>query len=295
MPADGAPKLSHNDILRFEDLHRIASHSVSLGIEKIRITGGEPLVRKGLVSFLHSLTTISDLKEVVLTTNGMLLRETARDLRRARVQRLNVSLDSLKPETFAMITRGGDLKKALDGIAAAEEAGFPPPKINMVVMRGINDSEVLKFAELTLHKAYTVRFIEYMPTMKETNWKSLCVTGREILERIERSYSLVPLNATDMAGPARNFRIPGAAGTIGIITPISKPFCNTCNRIRISATGLAKGCLFASAGVDLKPYLGCDEELKEILGQIIRHKPAQHQLLNPQFAHTPFAMTQIGG
>jgi cyclic pyranopterin phosphate synthase len=157
MPAEGVAKLSHHDILSFEDLQRIAVQSIALGIEKIRVTGGEPLVRRGVVSFLAKLAAIRGLKEMVLTTNGLLLREMAAELRRAGVQRLNVSLDSLNPETFATITRGGDLKQALDGIDAAEEAGFPPVKINMVVMRGINDGEVLDPAQAlhrTLHRVH---------------------------------------------------------------------------------------------------------------------------------------------
>jgi cyclic pyranopterin phosphate synthase len=296
MPPDGVSKLSHNDILSFEDLHRIARQSVALGIEKIRVTGGEPLVRKDVVGFLATLATIEGLKEMVLTTNGLLLREMAADLRRAGVQRLNVSLDSLSRETFSMITRGGDLNKVLDGIAAAEEAGFPPVKLNVVVMRGINDSEVLDFAALTLSKPYAVRFIEYMPTMMEPGTISHCVTGREILEQVARRYPLLPLSDCDTAGPARSFKIIGAAGTIGVITPMSSKFCESCNRIRITASGRAKGCLFDSEGVDLKPFLQCNnDKLREILYRIMREKPAHHMLLDSDPSRKPFAMAEIGG
>jgi len=296
MPPEGIPKLTHNDILSYEDLHRIARQAVGLGLDKIRITGGEPLVRKGVVGFLEKLATIAGLTELVLSTNGVLLRQMARDLRCAGVQRLNVSLDSLKPETFARITRGGDLQQVLDGLDAAEQAGFPPVKINMVVMRGINDAEVLDFAALTLRKACTVRFIEYMPTMLEPEWRSLWVPGRELLERVERRYPLRPLDAADRAGPARNFRIAGAAGTLGVITPISHHFCDRCNRIRITATGMAKGCLFAGHGVDLKPYLRAgDEVLREVLRQVVTRKPVWHNLLAAQPPYSPFAMAHIGG
>ena len=296
MPPEGIPKLSHNDILSFEDLYRIAEQAVELGLNKIRVTGGEPLVRKGVVGFLEKLAAMPGLTELVLTTNGVLLPEMAADLRRAGVQRLNVSLDSLKPETFARITRGGNLQRVLDGLDAAEQAGFPEVKINMVVMRGVNDDEVLDFAALTLRKACAVRFIEYMPTMLAPDWRSLWVPGRELLERIERQYSLQPLNAAERAGPARNFRIAGAAGTVGIITPISHRFCDRCNRIRITATGLAKGCLFAGDAVDLKPYLRAgDEALRAVLLQVVTRKPMSHNLLAAQPAHSPFAMAQIGG
>jgi len=296
MPPEGIPKLTHSDILSYEDLHRIARQAVGLGLDKIRITGGEPLVRKGVVGFLERLATIAGLTELVLSTNGVLLRQMARDLRRAGVQRLNVSLDSLKPETFARITRGGDLQQVLDGLDAAELAGFPPVKINMVVMRGINDAEVLDFAALTLRKACTVRFIEYMPTMLDPEWHSLWVPGRELLERIERRYALRPLDVTDRAGPARNFRIVGAAGTLGVITPVSHHFCDRCNRIRLTATGMARGCLFAGYGVDLKPYLRAgDEALREVLRQVVTRKPVWHNLLAAQPAYSPFAMAHIGG
>ncbi len=295
MPADGVPKLSHGEMLSYEELLRVAREAVFLGIEKIRITGGEPLVRKGLVGFIEQLAAIPGLKELVLTTNGLLLREMALSLRRAGVQRLNISLDSLKPKTFAEITRGGELHRALDGIAAADEAGFPPVKINMVVMGGVNDNEVLDFAALTLQRACTVRFIEYMPINKEPGWASLSIAGSEILARIGSRYKLVPLVGTEMAGPARNFKIHGAAGAIGIITPISGHFCDSCNRIRVTAAGLVRSCLFAEEGVDLKEYLRSadDGKLQGILRRVVTGKPGRHHLANEE--HAAFAMSQIGG
>lgn len=296
MPPEGICKVAHDDILSFEDLYRIAVQAVTLGLDKIRVTGGEPLVRKGVVGFLEKLAAIPGITELALTTNGMLLRQMAADLRRVGVQRLNVSLDSLKPEVFAQITRGGDLQQVLDGLAAAEDAGFPPAKLNMVVMRGVNDAEVLDFAALTLRKAYTVRFIEYMPTMRAPDWHALWVPGSEVLQRIEQQYQVRRLNATEHAGPARNFQILGAAGSVGVITPISHHFCDHCNRIRVAATGIAKGCLFSSTGVDLKPYLCAgDEVLKEALRAIVTRKPARHHLLTSHSTYSSFAMAQIGG
>jgi cyclic pyranopterin phosphate synthase len=234
MPAHGIPKLSPHEILSYEDLSRIALEAVSLGMEKIRITGGEPLVRKGLIGFLENLSGIPGLKELVLTTNGLLLGEMAVALRRAGVQRLNVSLDSLKPITFAAITRGGDLQAVLAGIAATEAVGFPPVKLNVVVMRGGNDDEVLDFAALTVGKAHTVRFIEYMPTGSADGWNSLYVSGDEILQRITSRYALSPLESVQRVGPARNFRISGAAGVIGIITP-----CRTIFAVIATVSGSA--------------------------------------------------------
>jgi cyclic pyranopterin phosphate synthase len=293
MPSEGIPRLQHGEMLSYEELHRIASEAVSLGIEKIRITGGEPLVRKGLLGFIERLAAIPGLKELVLTTNGIMLREMALPLRRAGVQRLNISLDSLTPTTYAAITRGGDLGKVLDGIAAAEEAGFSTVKINMVVMRGVNDAELLDFAALTLRKPYTIRFIEYMPTLQDSDWSTRALQGGEILERLGREYQLLPLVSAEMAGPSRNFKISGAAGAIGIITPISGHFCNSCNRIRVTATGLVRGCLFADGTVDLKPYLRGSENGG--LHRIVVEKPGRHHLAEDDGKHGAVAMSRIGG
>lgn len=296
MPPEGVPKLCHSDVLSYEEMYRIASESVSLGIEKIRLTGGEPLVRKGIVGFVKELSSIPSLKEIALTTNGTLLTEMAAPLREAGVHRLNVSLDSLKPEVFATISRGGDVRRVLDGITAAETAGFPPVKINMVVMRGINDDEVLDFAEMTFQADRGVRFIEYMPAIKDSNWKSLCVSGNEILERIGKRHTLTALPRSTMAGPAKKYQIAGAKGTIGIITAMSDHFCQSCNRIRVTASGMARGCLFGDSATDLKPALRCEDDrrLGEVLRQIILDKPLRHKLdENANLSWT--AMSQIGG
>lgn len=297
MPAGGVAKLRHGELLSYEELHRVAVACVASGIEKIRITGGEPLVRKGLVGFLERLSGISGLKELVLTTNGMLLGELALPLRRAGVARLNISLDSLEPENFARITRGGDLARVLDGIAAAEQAGFPPVKINMVVMRGVNDDELLRFAALSIDKPYTVRFIEYMPTLRDHGWNAQCMAGGEILQRIAERYPLLPLVGTETAGPARNFKIQGAAGAIGIITPISGHFCDSCNRIRVTATGMVRGCLFADHGVDLKPVLASADPglLRETVRRIVAGKPGRHHLAEEGAEKSRVNMSRIGG
>lgn len=296
MPPEGIPKLAHNDILSFEELYRIAAQAIKLGLDKIRVTGGEPLVRKGVVGFLAKLAAIPGLNELVLTTNGILLSQMAAELRCAGVQRLNVSLDSLRPDTFARVTRGGELRRVLDGLEAAEQSGFPPPKINMVVMRDVNDDEVLDFAALTVHKQYSVRFIEYMPILQDPEWRSLWVSGDEVLKRIEQRYFLQRLSTPGHAGPARNFRITGGTGTLGIISPISHRFCEGCNRIRITATGRAKGCLFGGEEVDLRPYLhGDDEALRDVLHQVVARKPLRHNLLPGQPVRATFAMAHIGG
>ena len=187
MPADGVPWLPRGGILSYEELFLVARTAVSLGIEKIRVTGGEPLIRKGILGFLARLGGIPGLRQLVLTTNGLLLKEMAEPLKRTGVQRLNISIDSLVPETFRGITRGGDVSRVHSGIAAAEAAGFPI-KLNMVVMRGVNDPEVVDFAALTLDKPYAVRFIEFMPSSADTDWQSMVVPGREILDRISKRF-----------------------------------------------------------------------------------------------------------
>ena len=297
MPAEGVQKLPHDEILSFEQMRRIARVAVSLGIEKIRITGGEPLVRANLVQFLGQLAAIDGLRELVLTTNGLLLRKYAHDLRSAGVQRLNISLDSLRPETFSALTRGGNLEKALDGFAAAEEAGFPPPKINTVVIRGMNDDELMDFAAMTLQSPRQVRFIEYMPTTTAPDWSSAYVSGDEILSKLREVYELEALPGADSAGPASVYRIPGAPGTIGVITPISNHFCASCNRLRITASGVIKGCLFEAHGLSLKPYLDrSEDELREVLLQVVKAKPERHHLSDNTLTQIePFSMSQIGG
>lgn len=296
MPAEGVEKLGHGDLLSYEELHRMARACVASGIQKIRVTGGEPLVRKGLVGFLEKLAAIPGLRELVLTTNGILLEEMAFSLRRAGVARLNVSLDSLDPENFARITRGGDLSRVIAGIEAAERAGFPPVKINMVVMRGINDHEILRFAELTREKPCTVRFIEYMPTLRDPEWDARAMPGNEIMQRIAERYSLLPLVGSELSGPARNFRIEGAAGTLGVITPVSGHFCASCNRIRMTASGAARGCLFSESSADLKTLLSYGDSwmLRHSLHRIVAGKPGRHSLGESRAGQT-VSMSGIGG
>ncbi len=296
MPEDGIEKSARDDILSYEELYRIARAAVSIGINKIRITGGEPLVRKGIIRFLQELTEIPGLGQLVLTTNGVLLEKMAADLWSAGVQRLNISLDSLDPETFARISRSRGLTRVLAGIEAAKRYGFPV-KLNMVVMRGINDHEILDFANLATASATTVRFIEYMPAIREHDWQRLVVPGSEILERLAQRFTLIPLEQAEMAGPARNFRIIGAPGTLGLITPVSHHFCSECNRIRITAAGLAKGCLFAGSQVDLKPSLrtGSGLLLARELEAIVGTKPVRHQMSPDECHHQAFSMSSIGG
>jgi GTP 3',8-cyclase len=297
MPEKGVEKLAHSQVLSYEDLLRVSARAVEAGIEKIRVTGGEPLVRRGILPFLGQVAALPGLRELVLTTNGLLLKEMAQGLWDSGVQRLNVSLDSLQPETFARITRGGDLALVLDGIDAAERVGFPPHKINVVVMRGVNDGEILDFVRLTLERPYAVRFIEYMPTSCEGDWHALCVPGAEIRERIAQHYQIEEMENSARSGPSRNFRVQGALGSLGIITAMTGHFCDGCNRLRVTASGMAQGCLFSTSGVDLRPVLatGDDDLLRRAIQRIVAAKPGRHQLTEEGAEAVPFAMSRVGG
>jgi len=296
MPADGVVKLEHADILSYEQLYRLAEAAVALGIEKIRVTGGEPLVRKGIVDFLAQLSALPGLKELVLTTNGLQLSEMAAALKHAGVQRLNISLDSLRPEVFAEVTRRDALDRVLMGIAAAEKVGLPI-KLNMVVMRGINDAELVDFAAMTLQKDCSVRFIEYMPAIKAHSWQALVMSGEEILARIAETYPFVPVVRGELSGPAREYRLDGARGTIGVITALSGHFCADCNRIRITASGKVRSCLFADAEYDLTQVLadGDSAAIQAVLHRLVELKPAMHGMNEHEAQHAAFTMARIGG
>ena len=297
MPADGVPLLSHGEILSYEELFLVARTAVTLGIEKIRVTGGEPLVRKGILGFLARLAGIPGLRQLVLTTNGIRLEEMAEQLKGAGVQRLNISVDSLDSGNFLRITRRGDMTRVLAGVAAAERAGFPI-KLNMVVMRGVNDHEVVDFAALTMDKPYAVRFIEFMPSgTGEDAWRNLVVPGRETLDRIANRFAFEVIDRGDLAGPAKEYRIHGAAGTIGLITPITGHFCGDCNRIRVTASGTARWCLFSHEETDLKPLLrkGDAQGLEKALLGIVRHKPGKHLLGSDEPGGDLPDMSRIGG
>ncbi len=296
MPVTGVEKLPQNKILSYEQLFFAASCAVAEGIQKIRVTGGEPLVRKGILDFLSHLSTLPGLKQLALTTNGVLLAEMGPALKRAGVQRINISLDSLHPEVFTKITRRNELSRVLAGIATAERLDIPV-KINMVVMRGINDSELVAFADLTRHKNYSVRFIEYMPANKEKGWQKLVVPGSEILERISASHDYMPIEKISLSGPAREYRITGAKGTIGLITALSGHFCDDCNRLRITASGKVKGCLFSDVDTDISALLRAGEPtpVRMALRALVGRKSVRHELTETVAGHKIFAMAGIGG
>ncbi len=279
MPKEGVSQLGHEDILRYEEILRIVRVARKLGIVKVRVTGGEPLVRRGVVEFLASLGQLG-LEDISLTTNGILLESLAAKIYGAGVGRINVSLDSLDSEKYARITRGGDLALVLRGLEEADRAGFSPIKINVVTVRGFNDDETLSFARLTLEKPYEIRFIELMPIGGGRENVQTYVSNDEIMEGVSRLGSLSPVEADRQGkrldGPARRYRLEGAKGVIGLISPISHNFCHSCNRLRLTADGGLRTCLMVDGEVDIKSPMrkGCpDEELERLIRNAIENKP----------------------
>ena len=242
---------------------------------------------------MRQLKRLPGLKKLVLTTNGIHLEEMAAEIKAAGVESINISLDSLKPEVYSTVTRGGDLGRVLRGIEAVHREGFPYLKINMVVMRGVNDAEVADFAALTIDKPFKVRFIEFMPTLKATDSGSLTVPGEELLKRLSTHYELQKLEREAMDGPSINYRIKGGKGTIGFINPISCHFCFDCNRLRVTSTGVVKSCLFDQGALDLKPLLakGDQAELRSALNWVVMSKNLRADKQGQQ----AFAMSDIGG
>lgn len=303
MPPEGVKLCSHDEILRYEEIERVVQAAASLGINKVRLTGGEPLARLGLADMVEMLARIPGLDDISMTTNGTLLADHAEALARAGLHRVNVSLDTLKPERFRRITRRGRLADTLAGIAAAQRVGLAPLKINMVVMRGLNDDEILDVARLTLERGWHVRFIEMMPVgrwlMGDGRWqRSGIVTIKEIRERIEAELGqLEPAVVEVGGGPARYYRLGGARGSIGFIGPVSECFCHRCNRLRLTADGRLRPCLLSDREIDLRTPLrrgASQEEIRALIAQGIYVKPQGHHL-GEQIIPQQRLMSQIGG
>jgi len=298
MPDGPPPRTARADLLTPAELLTLAEAAVGLGITKIRVTGGEPLVRPDLVALLGRLRDLPGLERLVLTTNGLRLAPLAADLRHAGVDGVNVSVDSLDPRRFAAVTGGGDLAACLAGVEAALAAGFTT-KLNVVVMAGINDDEIERFAALALERPLAVRFIEHMPVGGPVPAPALTVPAEQVLARLAR---LGPLTAVDtggrLAGPARMFRLADGPGTVGVIAGESCSFCSDCNRIRVTAAGQARGCLFQERPVDLRPHLrsGARDELAAALRALIAAKPEARAVACAGPHPQPLAaMSRIGG
>jgi cyclic pyranopterin phosphate synthase len=287
--------MSHDDVLRYEEIDLVARAAAELGITKLRLTGGEPLVRAGLTDLIEMLAEIKGIDDISMTTNGVLLERHAAALKKAGLHRVNVSLDSLRPERFHKITRMGRLGDVLNGIEAAREAGLDPLKVNMVVIRGTNDNEISHFALLTISDAWHVRFIEFMPFMEQEKKNRFLVPVSEIMENIESLGKLEP-SLPNGVGPAKYYRFPGAKGTIGFISPVTDCFCQACNRLRLTADGKLRPCLFSDNEIDLRGPLrqgASVEDVKSLIRQAVASKPQRHKLVAGVTCER--FMSQIGG
>jgi cyclic pyranopterin phosphate synthase len=292
MPPEGVPLLAHEEILRFEEILLIVRAAAKLGINKIRLTGGEPLVRLGLVDLVRMISSVKGIKDISMTTNGILLERHAEELVQAGLHRVNVSLDTLKYDRFKQITRTGNLADTLKGIEAARKAGLNPVKINMVPMQGINEDEIADFARMTVESGWHVRFIELMPLNRNAGF----VPSHVLRQRITSLGELEPVQGIKGNGAARYFHLPGATGTIGFISPVSEPFCSECNRLRLSATGLLYPCLFSDNGVGIRTPVrnNADQEAVEhLIRAAIAAKPQNHRFTAGAPEKTK--MSKIGG
>ena len=302
MPRDGVPLCSHHEILTYEEIETIARAAAELGISKVRLTGGEPLVRAGIVDLVRMLASIPGIDDLAMTTNGIHLSRHALALAEAGLLRVNVSLDSLRPERFQRITRGGRLEDVLRGMEVARQVGLQPIKINTVVIRGTNDDEVVDFARKTMHEDWNVRFIELMPVgtgvSTADEWPEKIVIAQEIRPKVETVLGkLEPAKVSAGQGPARYYRLPGARGTLGFITAVSDHFCYHCNRMRLTADGQLRPCLLSDNEIDLRTPLrhgvGIDE-IKTLLVKAVESKPRRHHLAESDRPEKR-AMSQIGG
>jgi len=317
MPAEGVAWKPHEEMLTFEEIERFAAIAVSEGISKIRLTGGEPLVRHGVVDHVRRLHEIDGLESIALTTNATLLPRYAEQLRAAGLSRVNISLDSLDPEVYARITRGGSLDDAIAGLDVAFDVGFDPVKLNVVVVRSLQQ-DLLGFAKLTLDRPLHVRFIEYMPvgdaeegagchsdigSIDTEGWtRADTVASDEVVASIAEEGAaagfgeLAALSRGDAPGgwgPASYYRFPGAPGTVGVISPLSHHFCAECNRLRLTADGRLRPCLFSDHELDVRTVLrtGTDDDVRAVVRQALADKPEGHEMR----VGTTRRMSQIGG
>ncbi|MBI5376418.1 MAG: GTP 3',8-cyclase MoaA [Candidatus Schekmanbacteria bacterium] len=299
MKQGGLEQKEKAEILTFEEIERIVSSAVKLGISKVRLTGGEPLVRKGFISFVEKISKIPGIKDLSLTTNGSLLEDYAERLKSAGIMRVNVSLDSLKPKKYSEITYGGDIEKVFKGIEAARRVGLLPVKINVVVIKELNDDEIADFAMMTMKEDLNIRFIEYMPIGSTDLWNdSRYMPTDKMLEILNSLGTLEKIGSTGH-GPAVYYRLKGAKGKIGLISPISNHFCSSCNKLRLTSDGRLRKCLFSDDEVDVRTVLriangNSEEELEKLLLHAVQSKPEK---LNLDALGRPIAraMSEIGG
>jgi len=298
MPPGFISRVPHNEILRYEEIIRIIKVGISLGISKVRITGGEPLVRKGVYDFLEQLAGMDGLRDIALTTNGVSLKDNIEKIKAAGIKRINISLDTLSRNKYKEITGRDRFDQVWEGIELAHKNGFDPIKLNMVALSGVNDDELADFARLSFSYPFHIRFIEYMPIGKSRMKYGPLLLVPEIKRRISTIGKLIPVKNSINDGPAERYRFEGAKGEIGFIGALSHHFCNRCNRLRLTASGQLRPCLLSDHHEDLKSLLrkGCsDEELAEIFLAAVRHKPSDHNLSISNPTEILSQMSSIGG
>jgi len=286
-------------LLTYEEMERLVHIFASLGVRKIRLTGGEPLMRKELWKLVGMIRSIPGIRDIALTTNGYFLAEQVRLLRDAGLDRVNVSLDAIDPATFSAMARRDQFARTWEGIEAAIACGLTPVKINAVLIRGINDTEIEAFASLARTRPVIVRFIEFMPIGLGDGWSSeQVVPSQEVIDRIGRMSPLVPVDETNGSAPAERYRFADGKGEIGVISSVSQPFCKDCNRIRITSDGKFRTCLFSLTETDLRALLrrgAGDEEIAGIIIESVAHKEEGHLINRPGFVRPERTMSRIGG
>jgi cyclic pyranopterin phosphate synthase len=300
MPPGGIPAVTHADVLRYEEIAAVVQVAAQAGVRDVRLTGGEPLVRLDIAVLVKMLSSIPGIQDISMTTNGIYLERLARPLKDAGLSRVNISLDTLRPERFRAITRGGSFEQTWQGILAAEEAGLLPIKINVVAMRGVNDDELLDLARLAIDHAWHVRFIEVMPVGHLTAWgegfpapEDTFLSIAEIRERLT-PLGLESIQSRSGTGPAVEFAVPGGKGRVGFISPISQHFCEECNRLRLTADGNLRPCLFSDLEIPLREALRRGESILPYLEQAVGLKPRSHLLVEKDRPQSR-CMMQIGG
>ncbi len=293
MPSGGVEKKEHSKILRIEELTEIAEAAVSCGISKIRLTGGEPLVRKGLIELIKNIRRIEGLKTLTLTSNGILLPDMALRLKDAGLDRVNISLDTLNREKFNWISRLDKLDSVLKGIDSAIEAGLTPLKINSVLIKDFNEDEILDFKKLAENLDIEIRFIELMPVGEASGWtEDRFLPNKTVFDKVP---GMMKIEFTEKGSPAEVWQLPGGKGRFGFINPISHKFCGDCNRLRITSEGKLLSCLHSNRGIDIKDALAEGKTLAEVIKEGIRMKPGEHNLELADFEKTNHSMHEVGG
>ncbi|MCE2454475.1 MAG: GTP 3',8-cyclase MoaA [Gemmatimonadetes bacterium] len=299
MPEEGLPWLKRDEILSYEEIFEIARVMAGMGLRRLRITGGEPLVRRDLPRLVAALRRIPEIDDISLSTNAVLLADVADELRSSGVQRVNISLDSLRPERVDAISRRtGSWRKIMNGLRAAEEVGFSPIKINVVLIKGRNDDEIEDFAEITRERPWHVRFIELMPTGANLDLSANSyVSCREALRRVRALGEIEPSPGPKGNGPATYFRFPRAPGSVGVITPMSHNYCDRCNRMRLTAAGQLRPCLFGEIETNLRDPLRAGEDIRPLIEDTLRIKPERHYLMQGSAVGSGglVALSQTGG